>query len=142
MNQKKLVTVKTCAQSHETAPYEAALKSAQIAYVINNEIVDASIVNAVGGIIIKVEEKNAKEALKIISSIEEVIRKSYENDIIYIEGKKHKKIIVEECPECQSDEVYVETQSFGRWLVNFSRMRNFYCEKCHHSWKARNKYVQ
>jgi len=131
-----LVTIKVFSYDHETLLYEPQLQSAGIYYYLKDHktaTVDPFLSNAMGGIKLMVKEEDVERAVKLIREIEQNEKERDDEHLIKIDGMKFIKVL-DDCPKCESDEVYIEKTSYLKDMFSFSK-KIHYCKKCEHQWK-------
>jgi len=133
----KLVTIKTFYYDHETLLYEPQLRSAGIYYMLKDHktvTIDPFLSAALGGIKLQVKEEDVERAIALIREIEKNQEAGEEEIEISIEGKVFDKLL-EECPKCDSDKIYVERLSFFKSLFPTFAIRKYHCNDCKHLWE-------
>ena len=133
----KLVTIKTFYYDHETLLYEPQLRSAGIYYLLKDHktvTVDPFLSSAIGGIKLQVKEEDAERAIALVKEIEKNQDSREEESEIYIDDKVLDKIL-EECPKCNSDRIYIERLAFLKSLFPSFSKRQYYCMDCKHKWE-------
>jgi hypothetical protein len=131
-----LVTIKTFFYDHETILYEPKFQSEGIPYFLKDQktvAIDPLVSNAIGGIKLQVREEDEERAQKLIAEIEENNNSSNLGDVITVGGQEFEKTL-DECPTCESEEVYVYKQSFLEGFFMPFQKRQRYCNNCHHKW--------
>lgn len=133
----RLVTIKTFYYDHETLLYEPQLRSAGIYYMLKDHktvTIDPFLSAALGGIKLQVKEDDVERAMALIKEIEKNQASGEEESEIYMEGKVLDKIL-EECPKCDSDKIYVERLAFLKSLFPSFSKRKYHCMDCKHLWE-------
>ncbi len=131
-----LVTIKTFFYDHETILYEPKFQAEGIEYFLKDQktvAIDPLVSNAIGGIKLQVREKDEERARKLVAEIEANNSASNLGDLIMVDGKPFEKTL-DECPKCESDEVYLSRPSFLQGLFMPFGHRIRYCQDCSHRW--------
>jgi len=131
-----LVTIKTFSYDHETLIYEPRFKAEGIQYFLKDQktvAIDPLVSNAIGGIKLQVNVEDEERARALVAEIEASSQQSNLGDVISVEGSQYEKTL-DECPACESEEVYVYKQSFLEGLFKPFQKRNRYCNSCSHKW--------
>ena len=131
-----LVTIKTFFYDHETILYEPTFKAEGIEYFLKDQktvAIDPLVSNAIGGIKLHVNAEDEERARALVAEIEANNSGSQLGDVILVDGQKFEKTL-DECPKCESDEVYVYKQSFFENLFSPFAKREHYCQNCKLKW--------
>lgn len=132
----KLVTIKTFSYDHETILYEPKFKAEGIEYFLADQktiAIDPLVSNAIGGIKLQVKIEDEERARKLVSEIDANNHQSNLGDVIIVGGQKFEKTL-DECPKCESEEIYLYKQSILEGLFRPFQKRTKYCKSCHHKW--------
>jgi putative signal transducing protein len=125
------VTLATYMYTTDTMMLAARLSDAGIEYFLADDNLISTqpfLSNAVGGVKVRVMEKDLQRALEILSDVEAL--KNSENKSLEATWKGYKKVTVF-CPECDSSNVYRKNASF---FSSFGA-REHVCADCGHIWK-------
>lgn len=131
-----MVTIKVFSYDHETYLYEPSFKAAGIDYHMENQktvAIDPLVSNAIGGIRLQVKPEDVERARALVAEIEANNSTSDLGDVIEVKGQKFEKTL-DECPKCESDEVYLYKQSFIESLIKPFQKRESYCKDCQNRW--------
>jgi len=134
---EELVTIKTFFYYHETLLFEPLLQEAGIEYLLKDQRTvhtDPFLSNAIGGVKLQVEKSDVERAIAVIQEFEKNTKTNDKIDEITIEGITYEKTL-NECPECNSDEIYIEKFSVFKSIFNSFSKREHLCLKCKHQWK-------
>ena len=138
MSEPQFTLVGQFTYSYEAFIYKAKLESEGIATQVrdNNTIdTDPMVSNAIGGVKLFVNTKQAPEALEIISQIQNT--------------NQHTLGEIAKCPNCKSENIKLYSgihsiSDFFAFLVSFLIMAlpvdqsfRFYCENCSHKFKLK-----
>ena len=132
-----LVTIKTFFYDHQTIIYEPKFQSEGIEYFLKDQktvAIDPLVSNAIGGIKLQVREEDEERARALVAEIEANNSASNLGDVINVKGQDFEKTL-DECPKCESEEVYLYKQSFWEGLFTLFPNKTRYCKSCQHSWK-------
>lgn len=132
----KLVTIKTFFYDHETILYEPKFQSEGIDYFLKDQktvAIDPLVSNAIGGIKLQVRIEDEPKARKLVAEIEKNNSGSNLGDVINVDEKQFEKTL-DECPKCESEEIYIYKQSFFEGLFIPFAKRERYCVKCNNRW--------
>lgn len=132
----KLVTIKTFSYDHETLIYEPRFKAEGIPYFLKDQktvAIDPLVSNAIGGIKLQVNVEDEERARALVAEIEASSSYSELGTVITVDGQKFEKTL-DECPKCNSEEVYFYKQSFLENLFKPFASKQRYCKNCKHSW--------
>jgi len=133
----ELVTVKTFFYDHETLLLEPMLQSAGIEYFLKDHrtvTVDPFISNAIGGIKLQVRQEDVERTLELLKEIEKNRQDSEGEQTILVDNTTFEKTF-EECPNCGSEEIYMEQLSGIKSFTGMFSKNRFYCNECKHQWK-------
>lgn len=131
-----LVTIKTFSYDHETILYEPAFKSEEIEYFLKDQktvAIDPLVSNAIGGIKLQVKVEDEERARALVAQIDANNQQSNLGDVIVVGGQKFEKTL-DECPQCESEEIYLYKQSILEGLFRPFQKREKYCQGCEHRW--------
>lgn len=131
-----LVTIKTFSYDHETILYEPTFKAEGIEYFLKDQqtvSIDPLVSNAIGGIKLQVKAEDEERARALVAEIAANNTSSNLGDVIRIDGKKFEKTL-DECPKCESEEIYAYKPTFMEGLFKPLMKRDKYCESCKHKW--------
>lgn len=131
-----MVTIKVFSYDHETYLYEPSLKAEGIEYQLENQktvAIDPLVSNAIGGIRLQVKPEDVERARALVAEIDANNSTSDLGDVIEVHGQKFEKTL-DECPKCESDEVYLYKQSFIESLIKPFQERESYCKDCQNKW--------
>ena len=131
-----LVTIKTFFYDHETILYEPRFQAEGIEYFLKDQktvAIDPLVSNAIGGIKLQVRVEDEQRAKALVEEIEANNSNSTLGDIILVEGKKYEKTL-DECPKCESDEIYLSKRSFWNWMSFPYSPQKRYCKNCKMAW--------
>lgn len=131
-----LVTIKTFSYDHETVLYEPTFKAEGIEYFLKDQqtvSIDPLVSNAIGGIKLQVKAEDEERARALVATIVANNTGSNLGDVIRVDGKKFEKTL-DECPECESEEIYVYKPTILEGLFKPLMKRVKYCEDCKHKW--------
>lgn len=131
-----LVTIKTFSYDHETILYEPAFKAEGIEYFLKDQqtvAIDPLVSNAIGGIKLQVKAEDEERARALVAEIAANNTTSNLGDIIRVDGKKYEKTL-DECPKCESEEIYAYKPTFMEGLFKPLMKREKYCQNCTHKW--------
>ena len=134
---EELVTIKTFFYIHETLLVEPSLQSEGIDYILKDQhtvAIDPLVSNAIGGIKLQVKRSDVVKAVAIINNLDQNSRISESENEIIVEDKKFAKTL-EECPKCNSEEIYVKRFTFLESIFYSFAKRAHYCKDCKHQWK-------
>lgn len=132
----KLVTIKTFSYDHETLIYEPRFKAEGIQYFLKDQktvAIDPLVSNAIGGIKLQVNVEDEERARALVAEIEANSSLTELGTVISVNGQKFEKTL-DECPKCNSEEVYIYKQSFLENLFKPFASKQRYCKNCKHSW--------
>ncbi|TNF25156.1 MAG: DUF2007 domain-containing protein [Bacteroidetes bacterium] len=131
-----LVTIKTFSYDHETLIYEPKFRSEGIDYFLKDQktvAIDPLVSNAIGGIKLQVRPEDEKRARALVAEIEANNTYAELGSVISVDGQKYEKTL-DECPTCQSDEIYLKKRSFWNWLNHPFSSQKRYCNNCKLLW--------
>jgi DNA-directed RNA polymerase subunit M/transcription elongation factor TFIIS len=131
-----LVTIKTFFYDHQTILYEPKFKSEGIEYFLKDQktvAIDPLVSNAIGGIKLQVRQEDEVRARALVAEIEANNSSSNLGDIITVNGQRFEKTL-DECPKCESEEVYFYKQSFLEGLFRPFQKLDRYCQSCTNRW--------
>jgi len=131
-----LVTIKTFSYDHETVLYEPTFKAEGIDYFLKDQktvAIDPLVSNAIGGIKLQVRIEDEERARALVAEIEANNSGTQLGDVIVVNGQKYEKTL-EECPTCESDDIYMYKQSFFENLFSPFAKREHYCNSCKLKW--------
>jgi hypothetical protein len=131
-----LITVKTYSYDHETLLVEPKLKAAGIEYHLADQktvAIDPLVSNAIGGIKLQVRPEDEERARALLAEIESNSNESKLGDVIAVSGQKFEKTL-DECPKCDSEEVFIYKLSVLEGLFMPFKKRERYCNNCSHRW--------
>jgi hypothetical protein len=131
-----LITIKTFFYDHETILYEPKFQAEGIDYFLKDQktvAIDPFVSNAIGGIKLQVHSEDEERGRELVAEIEANNLSSNLGDVISVDGKKYEKIL-DECPTCESEEIYAYKQSFFEGLFSPFSKRKHYCQNCQHRW--------
>ncbi|MFT4525227.1 MAG: hypothetical protein ACI85F_001380 [Bacteroidia bacterium] len=132
----EMVTIKVFSYDHETYLYEPSLKSAGIEYHMHGQktiAIDPLVSNAMGGIKLQVKAEDVERAKALVAEIERNNNSSDLGDVIEVNGQKFEKTL-DECPKCESDEVYLYKQSIMEGLFKPFQKLEKHCNGCQNRW--------
>lgn len=132
-----LVTVKTFSYYHETLLIEPQLRAAGIDFMFMDRetaTVDPFLSNAIGGIKLQVRPEDFDKTIEILKEIEQQQEIRESEETMTMDGKNFDKTL-DECPKCESENIYVERPSFIDSIIRFYGKREHYCRDCKHRWK-------
>lgn len=132
----ELVTIKTFFYDHETVLYEPVFKSEGIEYFLKDHktvAIDPLVSNAIGGIKLQVRVEDEERARALVAEIETNNSGTQLGDVIVVDGQEFEKTL-DECPTCESEDIYVYKQSFFENLFSPFAKREHYCHNCKHKW--------
>jgi DNA-directed RNA polymerase subunit M/transcription elongation factor TFIIS len=133
----ELITVKTFFYDHETLLLEPMLQSAGIDYFLKDHrtvTVDPFLSNAIGGIKLQVRPEDVERTLELLKEIEKNKEVSNQEQAIIVDDIEFEKTF-EECPKCESEEVYMEKLTGVKSFTGMFTKNRFYCKSCQHEWK-------
>ena len=133
----QLITVKTYFYDHETLLIEPMLQAAGIDYFMKDHrtvTIDPFLSNAIGGIKLQVRQEDVVKTLELLNEIEKNRQLSEREQFIEIDGIELEKTF-EECPKCDSEDIYEEKLSEWVSLLKMFSKRTHYCKDCKHQWK-------
>jgi hypothetical protein len=132
----KLVTIKTFSYDHETLIYEPKFQSEGIPYFLKDQktvAIDPLVSNAIGGIKLQVAAEDEERARALVAEIEANNSYTELGAVITVDGQQYEKTL-DECPNCESEEVYLYKQSVLEGLFRPFQKRSRYCNSCSHKW--------
>ncbi|MFT4981322.1 MAG: hypothetical protein ACI9UR_001175 [Bacteroidia bacterium] len=132
----QLITIKVFSYDHETFLYEPKFKSEGIEYFLKDQktvAIDPLVSNAIGGIKLQVRVEDEERGRALVAELEADNNASNLGDVILVDGKPFEKIL-DECPKCELEEVYLNKQSFLAGLFMPFARRYRHCEDCKHLW--------
>ena len=132
-----LVTIKRFTYVNESHVYEAGLVSENIFYYLKDKemvSMDAFASNAIGGIKLQVRSAEVKRALLIIDEIDKNIKENEPPSELTVDKSKY-KLILYDCPKCDSSKVYINQLHWFVDLFSSFSKRNHYCASCGYKWK-------
>ena len=131
-----LVTIKTFFYDHETILYEPTFRSEGIDYFLKDQktvAIDPLVSNAIGGIKLQVRIEDEERARALVAEIEANNSGTQLGDVIVVNGQKYEKTL-DECPSCESEDIYIYKQSFLENLFSpFAKLER-YCKNCQMKW--------
>ena len=95
--------------------------------------IDPLLSNATGGIKLNVRASQAEIALKILKEYNKNKQEQEVENEIMVQNRMFTKTF-NECPECDSENVYYEKHSFFKSLFTNFVKREHYCKDCKHYW--------
>lgn len=131
-----LVTIKTFSYDHETVLYEPTFKAEGIDYFLKDQktvAIDPLVSNAIGGIKLQVRAEDVERARALVAEIDANNSGTQLGDVIVLNGQKYEKTL-DECPTCESEDIYVYKQSFFENLFSPFAKREQYCNNCKLKW--------
>ncbi|MCB0756434.1 MAG: DUF2007 domain-containing protein [Flavobacteriales bacterium] len=132
----KLVTIKTFSYDHETLIYEPKFQSEGIPYFLKDQktvAIDPLVSNAIGGIKLQVGVEDEERARALVSEIEKNNSYTELSAVITVDGQQFEKTL-DECPNCESEDVYMYKQSVLEGLFRPFQKRVRYCNSCSNKW--------
>ena len=131
-----LVTIKTFSYDHETMLIEPTFKSEGIEYFLKDQktvAIDPLVSNVIGGIKLQVRVEDEERARALVAEIAANNTTSNLGDVIIVDGSKYEKTL-DECPTCESEEIYSYKPTFMQGLFKPFMNREKYCQSCQHKW--------
>ncbi len=131
-----LVTIKTFFYDHETILYEPTFRAEGIDYFLKDQktvAIDPLVSNAIGGIKLQVRVEDEERARAVVAEIEANNSGTQLGDVIVVNGQKYEKTL-DECPSCESEDIYIYKQSFLKNLFSPFAKRERYCKNCQMKW--------
>ncbi|MCF8278563.1 MAG: DUF2007 domain-containing protein [Flavobacteriales bacterium] len=131
-----LITIKTFFYDHETILYEPKFEAEGIEYFLKDQktvAIDPLVSNAIGGIKLQVREEDEERARALVAEIEANNSGTQLGDVIVVNGQKYEKTL-DECPSCESEDIYIYKQSFFENLLFPFAKRENYCKTCQTKW--------
>ncbi|MBL4657090.1 MAG: hypothetical protein JKX73_03760 [Flavobacteriales bacterium] len=134
---EELLTIRTFTYDHESLAYESRLEAEGIFYLMKDQMtttIDPLLSNAIGGIRLQILKRDVDQVAAILNEIDKYKREIEEESEIIFEGKKFEKTM-EECPECGKENIFMESYTLWKSLMNTFSKRTHYCDDCEHQWK-------
>jgi hypothetical protein len=132
----KLVTIKTFSYDHETLIYEPRFNAEGIKYFLKDQktvAIDPLVSNAIGGIKLQVSAEDEEQARALVAEIEANVSHVELGTKLIVDGQKFEKTL-DECPKCQSEEIYIYKQSVLENLFKPFSKKLRYCKNCESKW--------
>lgn len=132
----KLVTIKTFSYDHETLIYEPKFRSEGIPYFLKDQktvAIDPLVSNAIGGIKLQVAAEDEERARALVLEIEKNNSFTELGAVITVDGQQFEKTL-DECLNCESEDVYMYKQSVLEGLFRPFQKRGRYCNSCSNKW--------
>lgn len=132
----KLVTIKTFSYDHETLIYEPKFQSEGIPYFLKDQktvAIDPLVSNAIGGIKLQVAAEDEERGRALVLEIEANNSYTELGAVITVNGQQFEKTL-DECPNCNSEQVFVYKQSVLEGLFLPFQKKERYCKDCSAKW--------
>ena len=133
----KLITIRTFMYPSEAFPFVSRLENENIQCLLDGEntvAVHPFLSNAIGGVKLQVAQADAEKAMKILNEVMDGNNKHVAEEIILVDGNNYERVL-EDCPKCNSDNIYCEQFSFLKSVFGSFSKRDYYCKDCKHHWK-------
>lgn len=132
----KIVTLARFSSHPEYYVIQSRLESEGIEVFLGDDYsvsINPFISNATGGIKLNVRASQAEEALAVLKDFNENKQEQEDENEIMVQNRIFIKTF-NECPKCESENVFYEKHSFFKSIFTNFIKREHYCADCKHYW--------